>query len=74
MHAFDDELKKKLQDPAFALAFGIEHGRIAERDRIVNWVEEHRRKFEMDDAYFIYRDSFNSEDLMAFLFEETNED
>lgn len=76
MHAFDDELKKKLQDPAFALAFGIEHGKISERDKIVNWVRANRREFDLGEGLVIYRDGFDSEALLDFILkkEETNDE
>jgi hypothetical protein len=46
---------------------GKEDGIAQERQRIREWVESNRRAFEIDDAVFIYRDSFNSEDLLKFI-------
>jgi hypothetical protein len=45
-------------------------GQMKERERIVQWIENHRRKFELGDDLFIYRDSFNSEDLLEFINEK----
>lgn len=38
-----------------------------ERMRITNWINEHRRYIEIDAGIGIYRDSFNSEDLLKFI-------
>jgi hypothetical protein len=50
-----------------AYDLGREDGIAEERQRIRDWIEEHRRKLEIDDAVFMYRDSFNSEDLINFI-------
>lgn len=50
-----------------AYDYGKKDGIAAERQRIRDWVEKNRRAFELDDAVFIYRDSFNSEDLLRFI-------
>jgi hypothetical protein len=42
-------------------------GRSAERERIIKWVKENRREFEIEEGVFFYRDSFQSEDLIAFI-------
>ena len=49
------------------LAMGIQIGIDEERQRIIEWIEENRRKLELDDDVFIYRDSFNSEDLIRVI-------
>ena len=49
------------------LAMGIQIGIDEERQRIIEWVEANRRKLELDDDVFIYRDSFNSEDLIRVI-------
>lgn len=46
---------------------GRADGVAEERQRIREWVESNRRSFEIDDAVFMYRDSFNSEDLLKFI-------
>lgn len=51
---------------------GREDGVAEERKRILDWIEDNRRKFELDDDVFIYRDSFTSEDLIRFIKGETN--
>lgn len=50
-----------------AYDYGVKDGIAAERKRIRDWIEENRRAFELDDDVFIYRDSFNSEDLLKFI-------
>jgi hypothetical protein len=55
-----------------AYDLGKEDGVAEERKRILDWIEDNRRKFELDDDVFIYRDSFNSEDLIRFIKGETN--
>ncbi len=40
---------------------------LAERERVVRWVEEHRSALELEPEVFIYRDHFNSRSLIAFL-------
>lgn len=52
----------------------IEQIRLTERMRITNWVNNNRRYIELEAGIGVYRDSFNSEDLLAFLNEETNEE
>ena len=55
------------KENAKAFVLGFEAGEAAEQDRIIKWIEANRRKFELDDNVFIYRDSFNSNDLIAFI-------
>jgi hypothetical protein len=57
-----------------AFVLGFEAGEAAERERIINWVKENRREFEIDDGVFFYRDSFNSEDLLKFIDGKKKED
>ena len=38
-----------------------------ERKRITDWIESNRRYIEIDAGIGIYRDSFNSEDLLKFI-------
>jgi hypothetical protein len=52
----------------------IEQVKLAERLRITNWVESNRRYIEIDAGIGIYRDSFNSESLLAFINQEKNEE
>ena len=52
-------------DASFAM--GVQIGIDDERQRIIECIEENRRKLEFDDDVFIYRDSFNSEDLIRFI-------
>ena len=52
-------------DASFAM--GVQIGIDEERQRIIEWIEENRRKLEFEDDVFIYRDSFNSEDLIRFI-------
>jgi hypothetical protein len=46
---------------------GRADGIAEERQRIKDWIESNRRKLEFSDDVFIYRDSFNSEDLIDFI-------
>jgi hypothetical protein len=46
---------------------GRADGIAEERQRIKDWIESNRRKLEFSDDFFIYRDSFNSEDLIDFI-------
>jgi hypothetical protein len=46
---------------------GRADGVAEERKRIRDWIESNRRKLEFSDDVFIYRDSFNSEDLIDFI-------
>jgi hypothetical protein len=50
-----------------AYDYGVKDGIAAERKRIRDWIESNRRAFELDDDVFIYRDGFNSEDLLKFI-------
>ena len=59
---------EQAMDASFAM--GVQIGIDEERQRIIEWVEENRRKLEFDDDVFIYRDSFNSEDLIKFINDE----
>ena len=57
-----------------AYDYGKKDGIAEERQRILDWVKENRREFELDDDVVFYRDSFNSEDLIRFIEQkETNE-
>lgn len=55
-----------------AYDYGKSDGVAQERARIRDWVIRNRRAFELDDDVFMYRDSFNSEDLLKFI--DTNEE
>lgn len=57
-----------------AYDYGLKDGIAQERKRIRDWVENNRRAFEFDEGVFIYRDSFNSEDLLNFIDEKKRED
>jgi len=50
-----------------AYDYGVKDGIAAERKRIRDWVESNRRAFEFSEEVTIYRDSFNSEDLLKFI-------
>ncbi len=50
-----------------AYDYGVKDGVATERKRIRDWIESNRRAFELDDDVFIYRDGFNSEDLLKFI-------
>jgi hypothetical protein len=50
-----------------AYDLGRADGIAEERQRIKDWIESNRRKLEFSDDVFMYRDSFNSEDLMDFI-------
>lgn len=50
-----------------AYDLGRQDGIAEERQRIRDWVESNRRSFEIDEGVFMYRDSFNSEDLLRFI-------
>lgn len=54
-----------------AYDYGKADGVAQERARIRDWVLANRRAFEWEEGLFIYRDSFNSEDLLRFI--DTNE-
>ena len=53
---------------------GRADGIAEERQRIKDWIGDNRRKLEFSDDVFIYRDSFNSEDLMDFIDGKKRED
>jgi hypothetical protein len=55
-----------------AYDYGKSDGVAQERARIRDWVIRNRQAFELDDNVFMYRDSFNSEDLLRFI--DTNEE
>lgn len=55
------------KENAKAFVLGFEAGEAAERERILKWVKENRQEFEIDPGVFFYRDSFRSEDLIAFI-------
>ena len=44
-----------------------------ERERISNWIEEHRTYIEIDAGIGIYRDHFDSTSLLKFINQESNE-
>jgi hypothetical protein len=48
-------------------AYWIDLGRRDERQRILDWIEEHRSDIELGPGEFIYRDHFSSESLIAFI-------
>ena len=50
-----------------AYDLGREDGIAEERKRILDWVRDNRREFEIDEGVIFYRDSFNSEDLINFI-------
>lgn len=50
-----------------AYDYGKADGIAEERARIREWVLANRRAIELDDDVFMYRDSFNSEDLLRFI-------
>lgn len=50
-----------------AYDYGRADGIAEERARIREWVLANRRAIEIDDDLFMYRDSFNSEDLVHFI-------
>ena len=50
-----------------AYDYGKSDGVAEERARIREWVLANRRAIELDDDVFMYRDSFNSEDLLRFI-------
>jgi hypothetical protein len=55
------------KENAKAFVLGFEAGEAAERERILKWVKDNRQEFEIEDGVFFYRDSFQSEDLIAFI-------
>ena len=55
-----------------AYDYGKSDGVAEERARIRDWVTRNRRAFELDEGFFMYRDSFTSEDLLRFI--DTNEE
>jgi hypothetical protein len=57
-----------------AYDLGRADGIAEERQRIKDWIESNRRKLEFSDDVFMYRDSFNSEDLMDFIDGKKRED
>ena len=50
-----------------AYDLGREDGIAEERKRILEWVESNRRSIALFDDVVMYRDSFNSEDLIDFI-------
>lgn len=50
-----------------AYDYGKQDGIAEERKRIRDWVVDNRRALEFDEGVFLYRDSFNSEDLLDFI-------
>lgn len=50
-----------------AYDYGRQDGTAEERARIRDWVLANRREIEIDDGVVMYRDSFNSEDLLKFI-------
>lgn len=57
-----------------AYDLGRADGIAEERQRIKDWIESNRRKLEFSDDVFMYRDSFNSEDLIDFIDGKKRED
>ena len=55
-----------------AYDFGKQDGIAEERKRILDWIEEHRQKFELADGAYIYRDHFDSTTLIEFINAEEN--
>jgi hypothetical protein len=47
-------------------------GVIAERERIIKWIEENRSAIELEPGEYIYRDHFNSQSLIAVIKGENN--
>ena len=50
-----------------AYDYGKKDGIAEERKRILDWVESNRRSIALSDDVVMYRDSFNSEDLIDFI-------
>lgn len=50
-----------------AYDYGRSDGIAEERQRIRDWVEKNRQTFKLDEDAVMYRDSFNSEDLLRFI-------
>jgi hypothetical protein len=44
-----------------------------ERRRITDWIESNRRYIEIDAGIGIYRDGFDSESLLKFINDDSNE-
>jgi hypothetical protein len=51
---------------------GVADGIAKERQRIIDWIEEHRSCLELADDVTMYRDHFDSESLIEFIKEKTN--
>lgn len=47
--------------------FGHTMGIADERERIIKWIDAHRRGLEVDAGIVLYRDSFDSESLLDFI-------
>ena len=45
----------------------LEEARREARQRIADWVREHRRAIELGDDVVMYRDGFDSESLLEFI-------
>jgi hypothetical protein len=66
----EEELQKMFEETDRLLApwkRGIEEGVKRERERIADWVREHRSTIEIADGVFIYREHFDSESLLEFI-------
>ncbi|CAB4128514.1 hypothetical protein UFOVP223_124 [uncultured Caudovirales phage] len=50
-----------------AYDYGKADGVAEERQRIIDWVEEHRTGLELVDGVVMYRDHFDSEFLISFI-------
>jgi hypothetical protein len=50
-----------------AYDYGKADGVAEERQRILNWIEEHRSKFELGEGAYMYRDHFDSELLVSVI-------
>lgn len=59
--------------PASFANIAFDTGRIYERKRISDWIDAHRRAVILDDDCTIWRDSFNSEELLDFIHEEESD-
>jgi hypothetical protein len=57
-----------------AYDLGREDGAAEERKRILDWILDNRSEFgSKDEDFYIYRDHFSSEDLIAFIKGELDE-
>lgn len=54
-----------LSQPASMTDIAFDTGVIAERERIIKWIEENRSAIELEPGEYMYRDHFNSQSLIA---------